>query len=71
MNIIIAKGGPTLFNALDFSDPKNINSFLSSLVLPVMETYKYRREVKAFLRHTLYKTKRLRLKIKLKGTNFK
>lgn len=71
MNIIITKGGTNLFNALDLSDPKNINSFLSSLVLPVVETYKYRREVKAFLRHTIAKIKSLPLKTKSKGTKFK
>lgn len=52
-----------MFNALDFSDPKNINSFLSSLVLPAVETYKYRREVKTFLKHTYVKTKRIPTKI--------
>jgi hypothetical protein len=67
----MAVGGTKLFNAIDFSDPKNINSFLSSLVLPVMETYLYRREVKAFLRHTAAKARRLPLKIKLKGTKSK
>jgi hypothetical protein len=64
-------GGTNLFTAPDFSDPNKINSFLSSLVLPAMETYKYRGEVKTFLRHTARRAKRLYRRIKLKGTKLK
>ncbi len=60
-----------MFNALELSDPKNINSFLSSLVLPMIETYKYRREVKTFLKYTAVKAKRFPHIIKLKCFKFK
>jgi hypothetical protein len=64
-------GGKNLFTALDLSDPKNLNSFLNSLILPLMETYKYRREVKALLKYTAVKIRRMPRKIKLKGTKSK
>jgi hypothetical protein len=35
----------------------NISTFLSSLVLPLAESYKYRSEIKFFLKYTLAKIK--------------
>jgi hypothetical protein len=36
----------------------NLSTFLSSLVLPLTETYKYRREIKLFLNYSLSKIKK-------------
>jgi hypothetical protein len=64
-------GGTDLFTAPNFGDPNKINSFLSSLVLPAMETFKYRGEVKTFLKYTARRVKRVYRRIKLKGTKLK
>lgn len=36
----------------------NLSSFLGSLILPLAETYKYRREIKLFLNYTMDKIKK-------------